>query len=307
MNASGSTTLTTTTPAKARRSWGARLSNNETAVGLLMLAPVFIAIVCLRLWPALMAIAHSLTTDDANGALTLSVYRGLFSDPTFQNSLYRTALFSLIVNPFQIVLALVIAVLLNRRIALGGLWRTFVLLPVVIPQSVSALIWGVALRPDGPINAVFTAVGLPQQGFLTSTVQALPSIILVVSWVGVGYWTTFLLAGLKDIPQSLHEAASLDGASAWQRFRYVTLPMLRRPLLFVLVADTVSNVLVFAPVQILTNGGPQETTNLIMAEIFSRTFVYSDDRGGAAATVILVAVVVAVVTIQFRLMKERGE
>ncbi|RKP53704.1 sugar ABC transporter permease [Pararobbsia silviterrae] len=294
-------------PARARPTWRSRLSNNETAVGLLMLGPVFAALVFLRLWPAIAAITHSLSADDAGGGFSLAVYRSLFSDPTFQNALYRTALFSVIVNPFQILLALAIAVLLNRRIALGGLWRTFVLLPVVIPQSVSALIWGVALRPDGPINALLAAIGLPQQGFLTSTTQALPSIIVVVSWVGVGYWTTFLLAGLKDISPSLYEAASLDGASAWQKFRYVTLPMLRRPLLFVLVADTVSNFLVFAPVQILTNGGPQDTTNLIMADIFSRTFVYSDDKGGAAATVILVAVVMLVVTIQFRLMKERGE
>jgi multiple sugar transport system permease protein len=290
-----------------RSGWLARLSHNEMAAGALMLAPVFLALVFLRLWPAVMAVAHSLSSDDAGHAVSLGAYTSLFEDPTFLNSLYRTALFSVIVNPLQIALALVIAVLLHRRIALGGLWRTLVILPVVIPQSISALIWGVALRPDGPLNATLAALGLPQQGFLTSTTQALPSIIVVVSWVGVGYWTTFLLAGLKDIPVSLLEAAALDGANARQRFRYVTLPLLRRPLLFVLVADTVSNFLVFAPVQILTNGGPQETTNLIMADIFTRTFVYNDDKGGAAATVILVAVVLVVVMIQFRMMKGRGE
>ncbi|HTJ92374.1 MAG TPA: sugar ABC transporter permease [Pararobbsia sp.] len=295
-------------PHGVRRSgWPARISHNETIAGALMLAPVFLALVFLRLWPAAIAIVHSLTSDDATHALSIGAYASLFEDPTFLNSLYRTALFSIIVNPFQIALALLIAVLLHRRIALGGLWRTLVILPVVIPQSISALIWGVALRPDGPFNATLAALGLPQQGFLTSTTQALPSIIVVVSWVGVGYWTTFLLAGLKDIPVSLHEAAALDGANARQRFRYVTLPLLRRPLLFVLVADTVSNFLVFAPVQILTNGGPQDTTNLIMADIFTRTFVYNDDKGGAAATVILVAVVLVVVLIQFRMMKGRGE
>ena len=290
-----------------QRGWLQRLSHNETTAGVLMLAPVFIALVFLRIGPAVMAVSHSLASDSQPHTLSLAAYTALFDDPTFVNSLYRTALFSIIVNPLQIALALVIAVLLDRRIALGGLWRTLVLLPVVIPQSISALIWGVALRPDGPINAVLTALGLPAQGFLTSTTQALPSIIVVVSWVGVGYWTTFLLAGLKDIPKSLHEAAALDGANPRQRFWHVTLPLLRRPLLFVLVADTVSNFLVFAPVQILTNGGPQETTNLIMADIFTRTFVYNDDKGGAAATVVLVVVVLAVVLVQFRMMKGRGE
>ncbi|WEK50808.1 MAG: sugar ABC transporter permease [Candidatus Kaistia colombiensis] len=161
-----------------------------------------------------------------------------------------------------------LALLMNQRMALDGVWRTLILLPVVIPQSISAIIWGVALRPDGPINAVLVALGLPEQGFLTSTTQAMPSLMVVVSWVGCGYWMTFLLAGLKDIPVSLYEAARLDGANRWQQLWNITLPMLRRPLLFVLVADTVANFLVFAPVQILTGGGPEETTNLIMSEIY---------------------------------------
>jgi multiple sugar transport system permease protein len=287
--------------------WLARLSNHETAVGLLMLSPVFVALLVLRLWPAAIALFHSLSSDKAGEWFNLSAYTYLLQDPTFLNALYRTALFSIIVNPLQIVIALGLALLMHRKIALGGLWRTLILLPVVIPQSISSLIWGVAFRPDGPINAALVALGLPAQGFLTSTTQAMPSIIVVVSWVGVGYWMTFLLAGLKDIPISLYEAAGLDGANGWQRFWHITLPLLRRPLLFVLVADTVANFLVFAPVQILTGGGPQETTNLIMPEIFSRTFVYNDDKGGAAATVILVSVVMVVVLIQFRMMRGKGE
>jgi multiple sugar transport system permease protein len=291
---------------RVRQNWLQRLVHQETLVGLLMLAPVFVALVVLRLWPTVIAITHSLSSDDPTRWIDFSTYTYLFQDPTFQNSLFRTALFSIIVNPIQILIALGLALLLNRPIAAGGIWRTLVLLPVVIPQSISALIWGVAFRPDGPINGVLVALGIPAQGFLTSTEQAMPSIIVIVSWVGVGYWMTFLLAGLKDIPVSLYEAAMLDGASPLQRFWSITLPLLRRPLLFVLVADTVANFLVFAPVQILTNGGPQETTNLIMAEIYSRTFVYGDDKGGAAATVILIAVVLVVVSIQFRMMRGRN-
>ena len=290
-----------------RYGWWARLSNHETAIGLLMLSPVFVALIVLRLWPAVIALGHSLTSDKPGQWFNFSAYTYLFQDPTFLNALYRTALFSIIVNPLQIVISLGLALLMHRKIALGGLWRTLVLLPVVIPQSISSLIWGVAFRPDGPLNAALVALGLPAQGFLTSTHQAMPVIIVVVSWVGVGYWMTFLLAGLKDIPVSLYEAAGLDGANSWQRFWHITLPLLRRPLLFVLVADTVANFLVFAPVQILTGGGPQETTNLIMLEIFSRTFVYGDDKGGAAATVVLVSVVMAVVLVQFRMMRGRAE
>ena len=277
---------------------------HEALVGLLLLAPVLLAVVVLRLWPALIAIGGSLS--GADRMFDVSVYRSLFADATFRGSLLVTALFSLLVNPLQIALALLLALLLVRDLPLVGLWRTLIVLPVVIPQSVSALIWGIALRPDGPLNGLLGFVGLPPQPFLTSTAQALPGIMLVVSWVGVGYWMTFLVAGLQDIPRSLHEAARLDGATAWQDFRYVTLPLLRRPLLFVIVADTVANFLVFAPVQILTGGGPQGTTNLIMEDIYTRAFVYGDDRGAAAETVVLVAAVLAVVLAQFRLMRAVG-
>ena len=291
---------------RVRQSRFAWIGHNEALVGLLMLCPVFIALIVLRIWPAGIALVHSLSSDELDRWIDFSTYQYLFQDPTFLNSLYRTALFSIIINPLQILLALVMALMMNHKMALGGVWRTLILLPVVIPQSISALIWGVAFRPDGPLNAILAAGELPEQGFLTSTSQAMPSLMVVVSWVGCGYWMTFLLAGLKDIPTSLYEAARLDGANRWQQLWNITLPMLRRPLLFVLVADTVANFLVFAPVQILTGGGPEETTNLIMSEIFTRTFVYGDDRGGAAATVILVAVVLFVVLIQFRMMRGRG-
>ena len=275
----------------------------EALAGLLMLAPVLIAVVVLRLWPALLALHASLSSGKPHHLLDLSAYQALFADSTFRDSLLVTGLFSLLVNPIQIVIALLLALLFVQNVPAVGLWRTLVVLPVVIPQSVSAVIWGIALRPDGLLNSLLGAVGLPPQPFLTSTEQALPSIIVVVSWVGIGYWMTFLVAGLQDIPRSLHEAGKLDGANAWQSFRYITLPLLRRPLLFVIVADTIANFIVFAPVQILTNGGPQGTTSLIMEDIYTRAFVYGDDRGAAAETVVLVTAVLAVVLVQFRLMR----
>ncbi len=274
----------------------------EVITGFLMLAPMLVALILLRLWPACLALATSFSGKPGRW-FDLSAYTALFHDPTFLGSVVTTALFAVLVNPLQIALALALALLFNRTMPGVGLWRTLILLPVVIPQSVSALIWGIAFRPDGPINSLLGAIGLPQQPFLTSTAQALPAIIVVVSWVGVGYWMTFLIAGLKDIPASLYEAAALDGAKPWQVFWAITLPLLRRPLAFVVVADTVANFLVFAPVQILTSGGPQGTTNLVMADIYTRAFVYSDDRGAAAETVLLMLLVVTVVLVQFRMMR----
>ncbi len=274
----------------------------QPLVILAFLGPAVLAVVLLRLWPAVFAIDLSLRPPRGEG-LSLENYHFIFTDPQFLNSLVVTAIYSLIVNPLQIAIALALAVLMNVAIPLIGLWRTMVLLPVAIPQSVSAVVWGVGLRPDGPVNALIQALGFEPQRFLTSPDQALASIILIVSWIGVGYWMTFLLAGLQEIPKTLYEAARIDGADRWQQFRYVTLPQLRRTLTFVLVANTVANFLVFAPVQILTQGGPQGSTNLIMNEIYSQGFVIGDAQSAAAATVVLVGFVLVVVLIQFRMMR----
>jgi len=280
--------------------------NRNLLVAAAFLAPAVIAVIVLRLWPATSAVHQSLLAPRAT-TYSLDNYQYIFSDPLFIKSLTVTVIYSLIVNPLQIAIALALALLMNAAIPMVGLWRALILLPVAIPQSVSAVVWGVAFRPDGPLNALLEAVGLSEQRFLTSPDQALGSIIVIVSWIGVGYWMTFILAGLQDIPKSLYEAVRIDGANRLQQFWYVTLPQLRRPLTFVLVANTVANFLVFAPVQILTQGGPQGSTNLIMNEIYTRAFVSGDPSSAMAATVVLVVAVLIIVMIQFRMMRAPEE
>lgn len=257
----------------------------------------------LRIVPSVQALSSSLTNRLNEFSFSNFVYT--FSDPTFFAALKVTLLFSVIVNPLQIALALWLAVVLSKRVPAVGLWRTLILLPIAVPQIVSAIVWGVLFRPDGPLNGLLELAGIPPVPWLVSPATSLMSIVIICSWVGVGYWMTFLVAGIKDIPTSLYEAAELDGAGAWNQFVHVTLPGLRRPLLFVLVADTVANFLVFAPVRILTQGGPEGSTNLIMNFIFERAYIVGDPGGAATATVILVLIVVAVVAVQFRLLPGR--
>ncbi|WP_319531320.1 sugar ABC transporter permease [uncultured Cohaesibacter sp.] len=275
-------------------------------VAVTFLVPALLSVILLRLWPAAFAVVDSLYAPRAT-SMSLENFSYIFGDPVFQKSLWVTMIYSIIVNPLQIAVAMALALLFNSKVRYINFWRAIVVLPVAIPQSVSAVVWGVGLRPDGWVNSVLQALGFDAQRFLTSPDQALGSIILIVSWIGVGYWMTFLLAGLQDIPKSLYEAVKIDGANVFQQFWHVTLPLLRRPLTFVLVANTVSNFLVFAPVQILTSGGPRGSTNLIMNEIYTRAFISGDPSSASAATVVLVAVVLAVVIIQFRLMREPTE
>jgi multiple sugar transport system permease protein len=275
-------------------------------VAIVFLLPAILSVVVLRLWPAALALHQSLLAPRET-TYSLENYSYIFTDPVFLNSVWITILYSIIVNPLQIGIALGLALLMNNKLPMTGFWRSVILLPVAIPQSVSAVVWAVAFRPDGLLNSLLSVFGIGPQRFTTSPDQALASIILVVSWIGVGYWMTMLIAGLQDIPKSLYEAATIDGATPWQRFRYVTLPQLRRPLTFVLVADTAANFLVFAPVNILTNGGPQGSTDLIMNEIYTSAFINGDPGSASAATMVLVALVLVIVLIQFRLMGGGGE
>ena len=288
----------------ARRAAG-NSGRNQLWTALLFLLPAAAAVVVIRLWPALSAL-HASLWDTRREVYNVLNYSYIFTDQVFLGSLRTTLLFSLIINPLQIGLALALALLLHAKLPAVGLWRTLIVLPIAIPQSVSAVVWGIAYRPDGLLNSALATIGVDPQRFLTSPEQALPSIIVLLSWVGVGYWMTFLIAGLKDIPASLYEAARIDGLNSWQQFWYVTLPQLRRPLTFVLIAATTANFLIFAPVQILTSGGPQQTTNLIMNEIYVRAFQTGDIGAASAATVVLVSVVLFVVAIQFRIMSRMG-
>jgi multiple sugar transport system permease protein len=295
----------TTRSAAKRRRWG------DLPVALTFLLPAALAAALLRLWPMLRALWDSLRSTPLGVEPThwvgLDQFSRLLSDPQFLNSLKITVLFGIVVNPLQILVSLALATLFNERIRGAGLMRTLVFLPVAIPQSVSAVIWAVAFRPDGPINGLLQRLGIAPQGFLTSPNQALPSIVLVVSWIGVGYWMMFLIAGLKEIDPVLYEAAALDGAGRWARFRHVTVPQLSRQITFVLVADTISNLLVFAPVNILTNGGPNGRTDLIMNDVFDRAYNQADIGAAAAGTVIVVVIALAIVLVQFRLISRGSD
>ncbi|MFB6706530.1 carbohydrate ABC transporter permease [Streptomyces sp. NPDC056333] len=299
------TSPTRTSPRPARR----RASQGRAA--LCFLAPALLALVVLRLLPAAMALISSARHHSLVDGTTTFVgpgnYTDLFSDSQFWQSVQVTLLFSLVINPLQVLIALGLAVLLNRRFAGVRFWRSLVFAPIAVPPAVSAVIWGILYRPEGPLNAILGTLGIPPQPFLTSSEQALFALIVLMSWVGVGYWMMFLIAGLQDIPQECYDAAAVDGASARQRFFHVTLPLLRRPLAFVLVADTVANFLVFAPVQLLTRGGPDGSTNLMMYDVFRRAYSVGDINFAQAEVVVLVAITLAVVVVQFRMMQGKGE
>lgn len=265
----------------------------------LFLGPAIVLLVVTRIAPFVVSLQQAFGGDASVGA----VLRALWDSPTFLPSVTTTLWFSLLINPFQIGLALALAVLLTQRLPATGILRTIIFVPVAVPPAVSAIVWGLALRsPDGLVNGVLDALGFAPQPFLLSPDQALWSIIVIASWIGVGYWMVLLIAGIQDVPRDLLEAGAVDGAGWWRRFWHITIPSLRRPLLFVLVADTVANFLLFVPVQLLTRGGPDGSTNLLMHEIYRQAFVFNDRQFAAAEVVVLIALMMLVVGLQMRLL-----
>ncbi|WP_350274589.1 sugar ABC transporter permease [Kribbella sp. HUAS MG21] len=283
------------------------MRQRQGLIALAFLAPALVCLAVLRIVPAISAVVESFYSESLlrGGRVFagLGNYTDLLAGKEFRQSVGVTLLFTVLVNPIQVVVSFLLAVLFTQRAAGARLWRTLVILPIATPPAVSAVIWSVIYRPDGLANGVLERLGLPAQPFLTSPSQVLASLIVLLSWIGVGYWMLFLIAGIQEIPVEVREAALLDGAGPWRRMVSVILPLVRRPLAFVLVADTVSNLLVFAPVQILTKGGPNGNSNLLMYDVYNRAYAIGDIHVAQAEVVILVALTLVIVAGQFRLLR----
>lgn len=282
--------------------------NKNIGYILLFLLPTLVGLFLFKLYPIFSAVVQSVYSiqflTGEKSFVGLQNYLSLFADPVFWNSLKVTLVFNLIINPLQILLSFGLAVLLNARIKRIAFFRGIHFVPVAVSVPTACVLWNIMLSPEqGVVNSILFALGLDPQPFLGSSSQALGSIIAIASWKGVGYWALFLLAGLQEIPDSLMEASSLDGASRWKQFLHVTVPLMKRPLTFIVVAITTANFLLFSPMYILTKGGPENSTNVLMLESFNSAFLYSDMGRSSAIMVILLLITLTVVALQFKWLR----
>ena len=276
----------------------------------LFLLPAVMLLLVFNLYPTLATLNESLHVksfiNNERIFVGLENFERIFRDPVFWKSVQVTLWFSILVNPIQIALALLLALLANQKVRGISVFRSIYLLPVAVSINVTTVVWGLMLDSDsGLINGILAAVDIPKQPFLTAPSHALWSIIILATWKGVPLWALFFLAGLQGIPESVIEAAKIDGANRRQIFTMITLPLLRGVLLFVLIADTVANFLLFAPVQLLTEGGPQLSTNLIMYETYRRGFVYNDLFTSAAMLLVMLVFVLMVILLQAFALRRR--
>lgn len=217
-----------------------------------------------------------------------------------------TFLFALGVVLFVIPVAFALALFLNSKLPARGLVRTVIMLPVVTSSVVVATMWSFLLDPsNGLINGVLNIAGIGNQPFLTSTDQALPALVAMTLWQQVGFGAILFLAGLQGLPVELTEAARIDGATRRQVLWNVTIPLLSRTTLFVVVIMTVFSLQAFAPAFLMTQGGPQESTNLIVYHIYNSAFIMQQAGYASALSVVLLLVVLAISMAQMALLRSR--
>ena len=268
-----------------------------------LLLPVLAFAVVFKLYPIFYSVISGF---HFKGVLSFRTYELMFQDSVFWNSFWVTVRMNLIMTPLQIVLSLILALMVNNAIKGIGVFRSIFYLPVTISMPVAAICFSMILSyNNGVANTILNAMNIGTQGFFNDKSQAMACIILLCTWKGCGYWMMFFLAGLKGIDESLYEAAKMDGAGFFASLFHVTLPMLRRTTLFVMVADTSTNLLLFAPMKLITDGGPRGTTDVLMYEAYRQAFKYGNYNKGSAITGILIVFILVIVMLQFRLMADR--
>ncbi|MBX9245034.1 sugar ABC transporter permease [Actinotalea ferrariae] len=234
--------------------------------------------------------------------------RAFTSDPTFVRSLVNTFIFAAVVVPLQSALALVMAILVNRKVRSVTLFRIIYFVPVVTSIVVVSVLWEFMYQRDGLINAILQAVsGGTVQGadWLNDTRTALGAIIALSIWQAVGFHMIIWLSGLQTIPEELYEAARMDGANAWQQFRDVTWPGLRSTMVFILVTITIQALGLFAQIDVMTQGGPLNSTTTLVYHAVQQGYRRQETGYGSAISLIFFVIVLVIALIQRWLTREK--
>ncbi|MCI9023583.1 sugar ABC transporter permease [Lachnospiraceae bacterium 56-18] len=270
----------------------------------LLILPTILMICIFKIYPIIDSVIQGFSSADSN--FTLDNYKLLFADKTFWNSLKVTLKFNIIIIPIQIVVSFIMALFVNVKIRGIEVFRTVFYLPFCISLTISTVIWQMMLNVNnGVINSMLGVLGLRPIGFLIDKKWALLSIVLISSWRGCAYWMMFILAGLKGIDSAVYESAKIDGSGFFNTMFRITIPLLKNTWLFVLVANTTANFLLFAPMQIATDGGPQGSTNVLMYEAYKSAFKYSNRPRQACLVTILLIIVMLICFVQNRFMTDK--
>ena len=276
----------------------------ETVIAWLFLAPALILLGIFVFYPISYLFYLSFTT----GSFTsegmqwsgLRNYLRLFVNPDFWQVIGNTIYFTVATVIPSLILPLIIAVLLNQSVAFRALLRTVYFIPSITSLVAVGLGFRWLFQNQGPVNELFTTLGLNPIPWLNSTVWAMPVLIILSTWQQIGFNMVVFLAGLQAIPQIRYEAAELDGADGLAKFLYITLPGLRPTLVFTTITTVIFTLRSFEQVYVVTGGGPLNSTNLLVYYIYQEAFARFDFGYAAAAATVLLMVTLVLVYFQLR-------
>lgn len=292
---------------KSRRRGG--IFDPTSILGYCMMLPAMAVLLMFFAYPLGFEIWSSLTNmtlgNDAK-FIGLENYRYLFSDPEFITAAKNSFIYVTIVQLGKFVLGLGIAILLHQKLVARGFWRAVVLVPYAMPGFVAFLIWKLIYNPDvGSLNIFLSQIGLIDApiSFLGDRTWAMPSVIFATIWRGFPFWAIMFLAALQAVPKELYEAAAVDGANAWQRFKNISLPGIRPVILIVFLISTINTINSFEAVWLTTAGGPSDAT--VILPIFAYKGLTSFQIGqSAAAALSLVPIAIIFTFFILRRMKK---
>jgi multiple sugar transport system permease protein len=290
-----------------KSNWLSKLANNEKLLGFLFILPSLIGFIVFYAVPAIRSVGISflewnLLTDAK--FVGFENYQSIFADERFWRSLQITVTYVLWNIPIQTVLAVFVAVMLDR-LSNSALLRGIMILPWLLPNVVAAMLFVWLLDPTlGIINIFLQNIGIGRQGFFGVPDQAIASVAGVNIWRHMGYNAILIFAGLKTIPKSLYEAATVDGANQWTQFWRITLPLLRPVLAFVVITSVIGSFQIFDTIAVATEGGPAGATRTIIYYIYEQVFERRINMGIAtAASVVLFLILVTVTILQNRYLR----
>ncbi|MGO3208822.1 carbohydrate ABC transporter permease [Brachybacterium sp.] len=286
------------------------LQRARARAGMILVAPAVLYVIVFQLIPVVYGFLLSFTRYSPlqRGAPTfigLDNYLGLLKDADFLNALWVTLRYTLQVLPFTVAIALVLALLANRPFRGVGLFRTALYIPHIVSLTAVSMIWLWMYSQNGLFNDLLEVIGMGPQRWLNDPETALNGVSVMRIWKALGSNMVLLLAGLQTIPKELYEAASIDGSSRWQQFRYVTLPGLRPMLVYVVAMDIIFLSQSFAEIFVLTSGGPLDSTTTVNYLIYTEAFDYSSMGSASAMAFVLFAFIAGLTLIALRAGRER--
>jgi len=286
-------------------------STGEGMIAWLAVSPALSLLIALLFAPAVAVIAFSLT-DWQLGSSTfhfigIANFRALFVDPTFWTALVNTLIYVGIVVPGTVLLGLVVALLVEASPGMRGFYRAVHFLPVMSTMSAMAIVWGTMLHPTiGLVNRALGAIGISGVNWLRDEHTALLALAVIGIWQGFGFAMVLFVSGLKAIPQQLYDAAAIDGADGiFDRLRTVTWPMLGPVTMFVVILSASRAFEVFDSVRVLTQGGPNYASEVLLHRLYTESFDFLRTGYGAALTVVYLSIVVLLTLTQAKLLERR--